>query len=417
MNILIKDVLLNGKVANILIEGNTIKSVGTSTEKAEYVIDGIGKAALPGFINTHTHSAMTLFRSYADDLKLQVWLEKHIWPREAKMTENDVYWGAKLACLEMIKSGTTTFNDNYWHMMGTVKAADEMGMRAVASKVFIDLDDPERAEKEKKENIALVKEVREMNNSRIQPALAPHAPYTVSVDSLKWIKDYSEKEKLLINFHLAETEKENADFYMKHKMRPVPFLEDIGFLGENLIAAHGIWFDEKDISILARHKVKIAHNPLSNMKLASGVMPYAEMLDAGITVSLGTDGCASNNDLDMFESMKFASLLQKVHRHDATVLPAKEALDMATVNGAYALGINAGAIEPGRLADIILIDLRRPELTPLNNMEANIVYSANGSCVDTVICDGKILMEKRAVKGEYEILDKATEVAKDLFAR
>jgi 5-methylthioadenosine/S-adenosylhomocysteine deaminase len=292
-----------------------------------------------------------------------------------------------------------------------------MGMRAVASKVFIDLNDPERAEKEKKENISLVSKIREMNNSRIQPALAPHAPYTVSVDSLKWIKDYSEKEKLLINFHLAETEKENADFYMKHKMRPVPFLEDIGFLGENLIAAHGIWFDERDISILARHKVKIAHNPLSNMKLASGVMPYAEMMEAGITVSLGTDGCASNNDLDMFESMKFASLLQKVHRHDATILPATEALDMATVNGAKALGINAGAIEPGRLADIILIDLRRPELTPLNNMKANIVYSANGSCVDTVICDGRILMEKRIVLGEDEIMDKATEVAKDLFAR
>jgi 5-methylthioadenosine/S-adenosylhomocysteine deaminase len=153
------------------------------------------------------------------------------------------------------------------------------------------------------------------------------------------------------------------------------------------------------------------------MKLASGVMPYAEMLDAGITVSLGTDGCASNNDLDMFESMKFASLLQKVYRHDATILPAKEALDMGTINGAYALGINTGAIEPGRLADIILIDLKRPELTPMNNMTANIVYSANGSCVDTVICDGKILMEKRVVKGEDEIMDKATEVAKDLFSR
>ncbi|MFZ2455142.1 MAG: amidohydrolase [Candidatus Altiarchaeia archaeon] len=417
MSILIRDVLLNGKKTNILIEGNRIESAGPKTGKAEYVIDGKGKAALPGFVNTHTHSAMTLFRSYADDLKLHVWLEKHIWPREALLTEEDVYWGAKLACLEMIKSGTTTFNDNYWHMMGTVRAADEMGMRAVACKVFIDLDDPERAEKEKKENVSLVKKVREMGNSRIQPGLAPHAPYTVSIESLKWIKEYSEKEKLLINFHLAETEKENADFYMKHKMRPVPFLEDIGFLGGNLVAAHGIWFDEKDLSILARHKVKIAHNPVSNMKLASGVMPYAEMTEAGITVSLGTDGCASNNDLDMFESMKFASLLQKVHRHDATVLSAREALDMASINGANALGINAGAIEAGMLADVVLVDLKRPELTPLNNLTANLVYSAKGSCVDTVICDGKLIMENRKVKGEEEIMEKAADVAKDLFAR
>lgn len=417
MSILIKDVLLRGKNTSVYIEGNRIKSIGDASEKAEQVIDGKGKAALPGFINTHTHSAMTLFRSYADDLPLHVWLEKHIWPREALMTEDDVYWGAKLACLEMIKSGTTTFNDSYWHLMGTVRAADETGMRAFVGKVFIDLFDRERAEKEKKENMALVKKIRGMNNPRITPALNPHAPYTVSADSLKWIREYADKEGLLIHFHLAETEKENSDFYMKHKMRPVPFLEDLGFLGSNLIAAHGIWFDANDIAILARHKVKVSHNPVSNMKLASGVMPYAEMMDAGINVSLGTDGCASNNGLDMFESMKFASLLQKVHRRDPTVLPAQEALGMASLNGAKALEIKAGAIEPGFLADIILVDRKRPELTPLNDLSANLVYSAKGSCVDTVICDGKVIMENRNVKGEEEILQKAGEVAKDLFAR
>ena len=416
MNILIRDVLLQGKKTDIYVEGNRIKSIGKTTEKAEYIIEGTGKAALPGFINTHTHSAMTLFRSYADDLKLQVWLEKHIWPREAKMTENDVYWGAKLACLEMIKSGTTTFNDNYWHLAGTLKATDEMGMRAVIGEVCIDLEDSDH-EKEKKKNIANVKKVRELKNDRITPSLCPHAPYTVMPEMLWWMKEYSDKEGLLINLHLAETEKENTDFLAKHKMRPVPFFEKHGFLGPKLIAAHGIWFDSKDMALLAKHDVKVAHNPVSNMKLASGVMPYPEMMKAGITISLGTDGCASSNDLDMFGAMKFASLLQKVHTFDPTILPAKEALDMATINGAKTLGINAGAIEAGKLADIILIDLKMPELTPANNLTANLVYSAKGSCVDTVICDGKVLMENRIVKGEEEIIDKATQVAKDLFSR
>jgi 5-methylthioadenosine/S-adenosylhomocysteine deaminase len=417
MTILIRNILLQGKKTDIYVEGNKIKSVGKTSEKAEYTIDGTGKAAMPGFINTHTHSAMTLFRSYADDLKLQVWLEKHIWPREAKMTENDVYWGAKLACLEMIKSGTTSFNDNYWHLAGTLKAADETGMRAVIGEVCIDLGDSERAEKEKKKNIANVKKVRGLKNDRITPSLCPHAPYTVMPETLWWMKEYAAKEGLPINLHLAETEKENADYIAKHKMRPVPFLEKHGFLGPELIAAHGIWFDQADMALLAKRDVKIAHNPVSNMKLASGILPYKGLKEHGITISLGTDGCASGNDLDMFGAMKFASLLQKVHTMDPTALPAKEALEMATMNGAKTLGINAGAIEAGKLADIILIDLKRPELTPLNDLAANLVYSAKGSCVDTVICDGKILMENKKVKGEEDIIDKAAQVAKDLFAR
>ena len=416
MSILIKNVMLSGKETSLYVEGNIIRGVGVK-EKAEHVIDGKGKAALPGFINTHTHSAMTLFRGYADDLRLHDWLENHIWPREAKMTEEDVYWGTKLACLEMIKSGTTCFSDMYANVLGTIRAADEAGMRAVACEVFFDFFDSEKAEKERKKHVKLVREIQGMNNSRITPALGPHAPYTVSPESLRWIKEFADKEGLLIHIHLAETEKENTDFLNKHGKKPVPFLEEIGFFGANVVAAHGIWFDRKDLAILARHGVKVAHNPISNMKLASGVLPYKEMKDAGITVSLGTDGCASNNDLDMFESMKFSALLQKVHTFDPTILPAKEAYEMATINGAKTLGINAGAIEKGMLADIILIDLKRPELTPGNNLTADLVYSAKGSCVDTVICDGKIIMERRKVEGEEEIIEKATEAARDLFGR
>ena len=416
MSILIKNVMLDGKETSIRVEGNTIDGIGTK-EKAEYVIDGRGKAALPGFVNTHTHSAMSLFRSYADDLRLHDWLTNHIWPREAKMTEDDVYWGTKLSCLEMTKSGTTCFCDMYANVLATIRAADESGMRTVASEVFFDFFDPEKAESEKKKHLKILKRVREMKNPRITPGLGPHAPYTVSPGSLEWIKGLADKEGLLIHMHLAETEKECEDFAKKHGKRPVPFLEDIGFLGPNVIAAHGIWFDKKDLSILAKHAVKIAHNPVSNMKLASGVLPYREMRQAGITVSLGTDGCASNNALDMFESMKFAALLQKVSTLDPRILPAKEAYEMATINGAKTLGINAGAIETGRLADIILIDLKRPELAPGNNLISDLVYSAKGSCVDTVICDGRVIMEDRKVDGEEEIIEKATEAAKDLFGR
>jgi 5-methylthioadenosine/S-adenosylhomocysteine deaminase len=416
MSLAIRNVLLDGKETSIYIEGNIIRSIG-GKEKADIVIDGKNKAAFPGFVNTHTHAAMTLFRSYADDLRLYDWLENHIWPREAKMTEEDVYWGTKLACLEMIKSGTTCFNDNYWHVMGAAKATSEMGLRAAVSEVFIDLPDSSKVEELKKKNVRLIKKVKGMKNSRIIPALSPHAPYTVSPEGLMWIKETADKEKLLINIHLGETEKESRDYMKIHGRSPVPFFEKIGFLGSNVIAAHGIWFNHKDIDILSKYKVKISHNPISNMKLASGILKYKELLKAGITVSLGTDGTASNNNLDMFDSMKFASLLQKVQNMDPTIAPATEIFKMATLKGAETLGINAGAIEVGKLADIQLINLKMPELTPNNNLISNLVYSAKGSCVDTLICDGKILMQDRRVEGEEKIIEKANSVAKDLFSR
>ena len=416
MSILIKNVLLDNKVTNIFIEGNVIRSIGTK-EKADIVIEGKNKAAFPGFINTHTHAAMTLFRSYADDLGLYDWLQNHIWPVEGKMTEDDVYWGTKLACLEMIKSGTTCFNDNYWHALGVARAASDMGLRAVVCEVFIDVPDSGKIEELKKKHLQIIREIKGMNNPRIIPALAPHAPYTVSPESLMWVKEQADKEDVLINIHLGETEKEGKDYMKRYGRSPVPFFEKIGFLGERVIAAHGIWFNHKDIDILAKHKVKISHNPISNMKLASGVLKYKDLMRAGITVSLGTDGTASNNNLDMFDSMKFAALLQKVHNLDPTIAPASEIFEMATKKGAETLGINAGAIREGMLADIQLINLKKPELTPNNNLTSNLVYSAKGSCVDTLICDGKILMQNRVVKGEEEIIEKASDTAKDLFSR
>jgi len=276
MSILIKDVLLNGKETSIYIEGNRISEIGAKVE-ADFVIDGTDKAIFPGLVNTHTHSAMTLLRSYSDDLRLQEWLEGNIWPLEAKLTEDDVYWGSKLACLEMIKTGTTCFNDMYWFMKGTARAVEEMGLRAVLAEAFIDLFKEEMAEEMKKKTMDFVKHVRGMNNERITPALGPHAIYTVSKESLEWIREFSDRENLQIHFHLAETERENEDCKRMYGKGPVEFLEDIGFLSHRLIAAHSIWLKEKEIKTLRENGVKISHNPTSNLKLASGVMPYPLM--------------------------------------------------------------------------------------------------------------------------------------------
>jgi 5-methylthioadenosine/S-adenosylhomocysteine deaminase len=418
MSILIKNVLCNGKISNIYIENNLISEIGEVKVEAEHVIDGKDKAVIPGLINTHTHAAMTLLRSYADDLTLQDWLENKIWPVEANLTKDDIYWGTKLACLEMIKTGTTTFNDMYYHGEIAAKAVEEMGIRGVLSEVFFDLFDETKGKKGKRKVIKGIEELRKFKNGRIIPALGPHAVYTVSSEGLQWVKEFADKNDLLIHFHLAETMQENDDFKEEHGIRPVPYLEKIGFLGENLIAAHCVWLNKEDMKILAKQGVKISHNPISNMKLAVGsALPYKDLKDAGCVVSLGTDGCASNNNLDMFESMKFAALSQKAHVKDPTVMPAIEVFDMATKYGAGAIRLNAGEIKEGKLADLILLNLHALSFTPNHNLISNIVYAANGSCVDTTICDGKVLMKEGKVEGERFIMDKAIEVARELIKR
>lgn len=412
MSILIKNVLHNKKRTNVYIEDNIIQEIGAKINDADYVIDGRDKAIIPGLINTHTHSAMTLLRGYADDIELHEWLENKIWPIEARLTKKEVYWGTKLACLEMIKSGTTCFNDMYFYGESSAKAVKEMGIRGVISEVFFDMFDEDIREKGIKKVKKGIERLKNFNCKRIIPALGPHAVYTVSKEGLQLIKELADEQNLLIHFHLGETRWENENCYKQNGKRPVPYLEEIGFLGENLISAHCSWIIINEIKILAKNGVKISHNPTSNMKLATGgVMPYLEMKENNLLITLGTDGSASNNNLDMFESMKFAALMQKAHRWNQTVLSAKEAYEMATINGAKALGLNTGVIEEGKLADIILIDLKRAEMTPCHDLISNLVYSANGSCVDTTICDGKILMLNRKVEREEELLKKAEKVA------
>ena len=415
MSIFIKNVQLNGKETSIYIEGNRIIEIGGPTVEADTTISGKNRAAIPGLINTHTHAAMTLFRGYADDMALFEWLSEKIWPLEAKLSSEDVYWGTRLACLEMIKSGTTCFNDMYWHMVSTARAVEDAGIRAAISGVFFDNLDPAKGKKELEQNIKEVKRLKENSSSRIIPALGPHAVYTVSNELLQLVAELAKEQDLLIHIHLAETEKETLDYIDRTGKRPVEFLAEAGFLGPNVLACHSVWFNKQDIEILGKFDVKICHNPTSNMKLAVGrAISYDAMKLANLTISLGTDGCASNNNLDMFETMKLATLLQKFQTNAQTVMPAHEVFDMATINGAKSLRLEAGMIQEGKLADILLIDLKHPLMTPNHDLISNLVYSANGSVVATTICDGKILMQDHVVEGEEEVIEKSQDHAMKL---
>jgi 5-methylthioadenosine/S-adenosylhomocysteine deaminase len=417
MSLLIRDVQVGKEVTHVYIEGRRIAEIGKKRE-ADVVIDGRGKLALPGFVNLHTHAAMTLFRGWADDLDLSTWLETKIWPAEAKLTPEDVYWGTKLACLEMIKSGTTTFNDMYFHMDQAAKAVKDMGLRAFLSEGIVDLNDPERAAKQLRTAEEANRRIEALKTDRITPVFGPHAIYTVSKDSLLRIRELADKRRALIHLHLSETKREVDECLAQTGMRPTKYLESLGFLGKDVIAAHGCWLDRSEIEVFARTGAKVAHCPISNMKLATGAaMPYSALKAAGVGMGLGTDGAASNNSLDMFETMKAGALLQKFAHGDPRALPATEAFGLATLGGAQALGIDAGIVARDRLADLVLVDPRRPELTPRHDDISNWVYSAHGNVVDTVICDGVVLMENRRVKGEAEIMERAGDAARNLVTR
>lgn len=418
MSILIRGVGLEGRITDVYIEGNRIRRIGEGLSlPADKVIDGHRKIIVPGLINGHTHAAMTLFRGFGDDMPLKPWLEQKIWPNEAKMTREDVYWGTKLACLEMIKSGTTAFLDMYHHFHGTAEATEEMGLRGVIAGVCFDHFSPEQAERSKRHNEQLIREVASYGE-RIRYALGPHAIYTVSGDLLRWCHQFAVEHDVPIHLHLAETRGEVDDSIKRFGLSPVRYLYQLGVLSPHLIVAHGLYIDDEEIHMLADHGVKVVHNPASNMKLASGYrFKFKEMREAGVSVGLGTDGCSSSNNLDMVEAMKLASLIGKAWRSDPEALTADEMLRAATEVGASILELKAGRIQEGYLADLCLIDTHTPVFTPNFNWVSNLVYAANGSCVDTVICDGKILMENRQVPGEDEIMERAAEIAYNLVKR
>lgn len=418
MKILIKDVLLDGHTTDIFIDDGVIEEITTQCDRmADKVINGKNKAALPSLINGHTHAAMTLFRGYADDMPLKNWLEEKIWPLEAKLTEEDVYWGAKLACLEMIKNGVTVFNDMYWHWEATAKATCDMGIRGLISAVFIDMFDSKKSDEQIEKNIKLF-ELSDKYKPNVTFTFGPHAIYTVSQKSLEWIRDFSKKENILIHMHLSETQEETKFSADKYRLTPVEFLNSIDLLSERYIGCHGCMLNEKEIKILKENNAKLVHIPVSNLKLAVGrVFPHFLMKTDNIPYCFGTDGCASNNHLDIIETMKFASLLAKFFSHDPTMLPARETFDLATKTAADIFRLDTWEIKIGSRPDIILIDLARPEFVPNFDIYSDIVYASNGHAVDTVICMGKVLMEGRYVPGEEEIMNKARKVARTLVAR
>lgn len=416
MSILIKDVVVDKDVKDILIENNCITKIKKEIKAEENcsIINGRNKIVLPAFYNTHTHAAMTLMRGYSDDLPVLKWLEEKIWPLEAHLTEEDVYQGTRLACLEMIKSGTVFFNDMYWHFDGIARAVEEMGIRAAINSVVIDFNDTKNFKKE------LIREEFEKSksfSSRLQYSIGPHAIYTVSKETLKWCADFARKNNIRLHIHISETEHEVKDCQKSHGKRPIKYLEEVGFLGENVIVAHAIWLDDEEIEILKRTKTTIAHIPTSNMKLSSGIFPYKKFTDYAGKITLGTDGCASNNNLDMGEEMKIASCKAKLDSMDPTMMDAELSYKIASENGAKAFGINAGAIAEGKIADLILVDLNNSYMTPSHNHISNFVYSADSSVIDTTICNGKILMQNRVVENELEILQSASEAAKNLVKR
>ena len=417
MSILIKNGIIEGKSTDVYIKGNRISRIQKAIDsKADRIIDAEGKGIIPGLLNGHTHAAMSLFRGYGDDMRLHEWLNNRIWPLEAKLTQDDVYWGTKLACLEMIKSGTVFFNDMYWHWHGTVRAVKEMGLRASLAGVFIDLFDKDKADQEKKHIQELLKESRNLPE-RIQFCLGPHAIYTVSEKSLRWAKDFADENSLLIHIHISETEDEVKNCIKEHQVRPIEYLKKINVLGPNVVVAHAIWLDERELDILKDHDVKVITNPCANMKLAAGVFPYTRVKNHEITIGIGTDGVASNNNFDLFEEMKFLALLEKSRTGDPTTATAEEVFKCATENVSDIFGLECGAVKEGSHADLVLINLRSPVCYPGHNFVSDLVYSANGSVVDTVICDGKIIMKNRMIDGEDEIIDKAKEIAFNLLKR
>jgi len=418
MKILIKGVLLKGTTKDIFINNGTIEEISERCgREADKIINGSDKAALPSLINGHTHAAMTLFRGFADDMPLKNWLEEKIWVLESKLTEEDVYWGAKLACLEMIKNGVTVFNDMYWHWEATAKAVVEMGTRGLISAVFIDMFDSKKGQEQIDLNIRLF-ELSERYKPHVIFTFGPHAIYTVSEESLRWMRDFSEKHNILIHMHLSETQDENHFARERYGQAPVEFLDRIGILSERFIGCHGCVLNDDDCRTLRARQTKLVHIPVSNLKLAVGkIFPHFLMKNEGIPYCFGTDGCASNNHLDMIETMKFASLIAKFANHDPTVLPAQETFDIATKVAARIFRLGDWEIEVGNSPDIILIDLNRPEFVPNFDIYSDIVYASNGYAVDTVICMGKVLMEKRYVQGEDAIMQHAKKIARALVTR
>ncbi len=393
----------NDFTGDLLIEGDRIAAVserpgGIERDRAERVIQGKDLLLLPGMINTHGHAAMTLLRGYADDLPLQEWLEEKIWPVEENLTGDDIYWGTLLAIAEMLKSGTTTFTDMYFFMDRAAEAVQESGIRAVLSRGLVGLGGG--GEKALEEAAAFQRRWHGAAAGRISVTYGPHAPYTCPPDFLRRVMEEADRTGSALQIHVAETAREVEECRRDYGFTPVKHLHRLGLFERRVIAAHCVHLNAEDIDILAGTGVGVSHNPGSNLKLGSGIAPAAELLAAGVTVGLGTDGASSNNNLDLLEEMRLAALLAKGSAASPTLIPAGEALRMATINGASLLGLSdLGLLKKGCKADIIALNMNAPQATPLFDPQAHVVYAAAAADTRFVIVDGEILVDGGRLTG------------------
>ena len=405
MSVLIRNVVLENKITDILTEENRIVRIAPGIEApgARIIECDSHLAAVVPFYNTHTHTAMTLLRGYADDLALFTWLNEHIWPAEAKMDAHDIYAGTRLGILEMIKSGCCYFNEMYWFPEECIRAASEMGVRADVGLVHLALPGSTTARSASQIREDALK-LRSILTPGIRIALAPHAIYTVCESALKDVVQVAEELEMPLHIHCSETLREVEDCRREHNnLTPVEYLDSMGVLSEGTFLAHCVHLTGHDREIIAARKAVICHCPVSNMKLCSGTFDFPAALEANCRVTIGTDGASSNNNLSMVEEMKFAALAAKLQSADPTAGKDEDILRCATLNGAAAAGVRAGIVEGG-IADILLVELNHCRMVGDYNLTANLVYSADSSVMDTLICNGKVIMEHHHVPGEEEII-------------
>lgn len=398
--------VLDGAVVGLRCEGGTIVALGPGVEPepGEETINAAGAPLVAPLVNGHTHAAMTLFRGYGGELPLMRWLREVVWPVEAKLEPEDVYWGVRLACLEMIRSGTTRFWDMYWHPGATARAVEDAGLRATIGGPLFDADGETAAMQE-----TAVGNLEELAGfgPHIGRSLAPHAIYTVSEELLRWTAETAARHEVAVHIHLSETEQEVTDCVEQHGARPAVYLDRLGVLGESTVLAHGVWLDREELELIAARGCTVVTNPVANMKLAvGGVFPYPQAREAGVAVGIGTDGPGSNDSLDLLSDLKVFALAQRHAACDPTVLPAEEAWGVAT--GAVAPLLGGAALRVGAPADFLLLRACSPELS-LGDMRSDLVYAASGSIVDTTVVAGKVLMRGGEVPGGEEIVARAVE--------
>jgi len=408
MNILIKEILtllpktendndFEVKAGSVYIKDGIIVSITEKPDdfKADKTISGSGKLLIPGLINAHTHASMSLLRNCADDLLFNDWLFGRIMPLEDKLTGKDCYWGAMLAIMEMLKTGTTSFIDMYYFMDDLASAVDEAGIRAVLSRGLVgNADDPSVGETKLREALDAMDKWKD--HERISFMLAPHAPYTCDESYQQVVADVAKRLNLRINTHISESLAENENIQKTYGCSPVELLDKTGLLTDKTVAAHCVHLSDNDIRILSDRGVCVVTNPVSNLKLANGIAPVQQMQKAGIKLALGTDGAASNNTLNMFRELSTLSLIHKGANHDALAVTASEAIAIATTGGATAMGrSDLGAIKVGNVADLVILNLDSPNMQPCNNLVSSLAYSTYGSEVETVIVGGKVLFENK----------------------